>query len=183
MSDDQLELLRFPTGRFTVRPGLTAGERASLIDEVERLPAQIRAAVAGLPPAQLERPYRPGGWTVRQVVHHLPDSHLNAYVRFKKAATEDAPPIMTYDEGAWATLADAVYDEVEPSLVILDGLHQRWTIFMRSLEDTDFQRPYVHPQMGHVPLVSALQLYAWHGRHHLGHIMLGLAASRHLVHR
>jgi hypothetical protein len=172
MSDEQL---RYPVGRFQARPDLTVEERLTLIDEVERLPAQLRAAVGDLAAGQLDRSYRPGGWTVRQVVHHLPDSHMNAYIRFKKAATENEPLVAVYDEVAWAELADAMHYDIEPSLRLLEGLHHRWGLFLRSLRDPDFYRVYLHPELGRVTLGSALQMYAWHGRHHLGHIMLALA--------
>jgi uncharacterized damage-inducible protein DinB len=178
MSDDQLDRLRYPVGRFEGRSDLTSEERLALVEELERLPAQVRAAVSGLDADQLDRPYRAGGWAIRQVVHHLPDSHMNAYIRFKKAATEDEPVIVAYDEAAWAELADAAGDDVEPSLALLDGLHRRWGLFLRSLRDPDFYRVYVHPELGRVTLGTALQLYAWHGRHHLAHIMNALTTLR-----
>jgi hypothetical protein len=178
MSDDQLERMRYPVGRFNALPDLRPEQRLELVEELERLPAQVRAAVSGLDADQLDRPYRAGGWTIRQVVHHLPDSHMNAYIRFKKAATENEPAIVVYDEAAWAELADAAADEVEPSLALLHGLHHRWGMFLRSLRDPDFHRAYVHPELGRVTLGTALQLYAWHGRHHLGHIMSALTTVR-----
>jgi uncharacterized damage-inducible protein DinB len=178
MSDDQLELLRYPVGRFQPRPDPSTGEWLLLLDELERLPAQVRAAVSGLPSEQLERTYRPGGWTVRQVVHHLPDSHMHAYIRCRRAVTEENPAVSPYDEAAWAGLADAMHHDVEPSLAILDGLHQRWTAFLRGLAEQQLQRAYLHSEMGPVTVVRAVQLYAWHGRHHLGHIMNALTSLR-----
>lgn len=168
--DPDLERLRFPVGRFRPRADLDAAARTALIDEIEALPAALRTAVADLPEAGLDTPYRPGGWTVRQVVHHLPDSHVNAYVRFKLAVTESEPTIKPYDEAAWAELADGRGDDLEGSLLLLEALHRRWCRFLRSLGDADFARAFQHPEMGRVPLETSLQLYAWHGRHHLGHV-------------
>jgi hypothetical protein len=167
---DQLETLRFPVGRFRAEPAPTPDELHGFIRAIAALPAEIRSAVAGLDARQLDEPYRPAGWTVRQVVHHLPDSHMNAYVRFKLAVTEFEPTVVTYDEAAWAELADARGDDVETSLLLLTALHSRWTRFLRSLEPEHFERAFVHPDLGRITLAFTLQLYAWHGRHHLAHI-------------
>jgi uncharacterized damage-inducible protein DinB len=170
MSD--VDALRYPVGRFAPREDLSADERAGLIREISELPKRFRAAVESLSDAQLETPYRDGGWTARQVVHHVPDSHLQGYARFKLALTEDLPLIKTYDEAAWAETADSRDAPVEPSLDILDALHQRWVLLLTSLSEEDFDRAFRHPEMGVVSLEKNLQLYAWHGRHHLGHVML-----------
>ncbi len=167
-----LESVRYPIGRAAIREDLTADERAALIGDIAALPGDLRAAVAGLSDARLDTPYRPGGWSVRQVVHHLPDSHANAYIRFKLAATGDEPRVTAYDEAAWAELPDGRGPDVETSLVLLESLHRRWAAFLRSLRDEDFQRAYLHPVDGRVPLETALQHYVWHGRHHLAHIAL-----------
>jgi hypothetical protein len=119
----------------------------------------------------LDTPYRPGGWTARLVVHHLADSHLNSFVRFRLALTEDRPTIKPYDEAAWARLGDMTMD-VAPSLAILDGLHARWVTMLRRLDESDFSRAFLHPEMGEVRLDHALALYSWHSRHHLGHLNL-----------
>lgn len=167
---DQRERLRYPIGRFQPRAALAATERRALIDEIARLPADARAAIAGLSDAQLDTPYRPGGWSVRQLVHHLPDSHLQSYVRFKLAVTEWEPTIKPYDEAAWAELADARGADVAGSLLLLEALHRRWTHFLASLEPAQFERAFRHPELGRVTLATNLQLYAWHGRHHVAHI-------------
>lgn len=180
MSDDELELLRFPIGRFHPKPHATAAERHALLDQLAGLPAQVRAATSGLASDQLEQPYRPGGWTVRQVVHHLADSHMNACIRFRRAVTEEEPTISTYDEVAWALLPDAETGDLEPSLLILDGLHGRWAAMLRALPADALGRAYLHPDMGRVSLDTALQLYVWHGRHHLAHIIAALAGMRRL---
>lgn len=166
----ELEGLRFPVGRFHAREGLDEHERARLIDELAAVPAELRRAVEGLSETQLDTPYRPDGWTVRQVVHHLADSHLNSYLRFKLAATEVAPAIAAYDERAWAELPDARSGALEPSLRLLEGLTVRWVAFLRSLAAEDFGRTFRHPERGEVTLENNLQLYAWHGRHHLAHV-------------
>lgn len=160
--------LRFPIGRWSV-PNDAPAAAARLIDAVERAPAELRAAVDGLTDARLDTPYRDGGWTVRQVVHHVADSHMNAYVRFKKALTEDAPAITAYDEKTWAELADARLP-VAPSLALLDALHLRWVTVLRAMRPDDFARPYRHPEMGDVPLRTALGIYGWHGAHHTAHV-------------
>jgi hypothetical protein len=164
------EVLRYPIGRFRPRPGLSGSGRRALIDDIAALPAAVRTAVSGLTAEQQDTPYRSGGWTVRQVVHHLADSHVNSYVRFKLAVTEDEPEITTYDEAAWAELADAMGEDVEVSLLLLESLHRRWTHFLWSLGPEAFDRAIRHPELGRVTLETNLQLYAWHGRHHLAHI-------------
>lgn len=168
--DQELERLRYPIGRFRARTGLSAAERSALIDEIAAVPGDLREAVAPLSAVQLDTPYRPDGWTVRQVVHHLPDSHMNAYVRFKLAMTEDEPGIKAYDEAAWAELADGRGEDLEVSLALLDALHRRWTAFLRSLDPEAWGRGFRHPELGLVTLEANLQLYAWHGRHHLAHV-------------
>jgi hypothetical protein len=178
MMTDDLEKLRFPIGRFErVNAPLDAATRQSCLDTIEQLPAQLRALVAGRSDAALDTPYRPGGWTVRQVVHHLPDSHMNAYVRIKFAVTETDPPIRAYDEARWAELPEAKSAAVDMSLTLLDGLHRRWIAFLRALPHGDFAKAYMHPEMGRVTLDEAVALYCWHCRHHSAHITLGLNRS------
>jgi hypothetical protein len=162
--------LRYPIGPFKRVRTLTPAERAAAIDQVAQAPANLRAAVRGLGPDQLATPYRPGGWTVRQVVHHLPDSHLNAYTRFKLALTEDQPRIKTYEEARWAELADAKEAKVETSLTLLEALHERWVMLLRSMRPDDFSRQLDHPEQGLINLDFLLAMYAWHGRHHVAHI-------------
>ena len=165
----------YPIGRFRfdVTPPLAMIARRELVEEIAHAPIAFSAVAKDLTDAQLATPYRPGGWTVRQVLHHVPDSHLNAYVRFRKAITEDAPPIVAYQEGRWADLADSKLP-VQVSLDLLAALHTRWVATLRSLPAEAFARTYVHPEMGAVPLDKALALYAWHGRHHLAHVELAL---------
>jgi hypothetical protein len=161
--------LRFPVGKFQRVDTLGGEERKRLIHEVAAAPSNLRMAVAALSDAQLDTPYRPGGWTVRQVAHHVPDSHMNAFVRFKLALTENEPTIKTYEESLWANLADAKLP-VEPSLVLLETLHTRWVALMKSLSDSEWKRKYVHPALGPMNLEQTLALYSWHGRHHAAHI-------------
>ena len=163
--------LRYPIGKPTKEPQLTEDERRGLIDRIEQAPARLRAAVEGLNDEQLDTPYRPGGWTVRQVVHHLPDSHLNCYTRFKLALTEDNPAIKPYDEDRWARLADTRETPIETSLVLLDALHARWVILLKSLTAAQWKRTFHHPEHGSVALDRNLALYAWHGRHHVAHVV------------
>jgi hypothetical protein len=163
--------LRFPVGQFHFdATDATSAARKSWIDEIEALPAQLRAAVEGLTHEQLHTPYRPGGWTVLQVVHHLADSHMNSFVRFKLALTEDTPTIKTYEEARWAELPDTRNWPVESSLELLTHLHRRWVHLLRSLTSAEFERAYQHPESGLIPLSKATALYAWHCRHHLAHL-------------
>jgi uncharacterized damage-inducible protein DinB len=170
MSD--LDALRFPIGPFQPRSGITEEEREGFINDIARFPAEFRAAVEGLSEMQLNSPYREGGWTIRQVVHHVPDSHLQGYVRFKLAMTEDSPSIKTYEQAAWGETEDSRAAPVNLSLDLLDSLHSRWTFFLRSLSKEDLARSYRHPEMGKITLETTVQLYAWHGKHHLGHVKL-----------
>lgn len=162
--------LRYPIGRYQKVETLTIAERHACIADIEQTPANLRAAVAGLTPEQIETPYRPEGWTVRQVAHHLPDSHLNAYIRFKLALTEDEPLIKTYAEERWAELADTRQTPVEISLTLMDALHTRWTILLNALSDDEWRRTFRHPDLGVMRLEQSLALYAWHGKHHVAHI-------------
>jgi hypothetical protein len=162
--------LRYPTGKLSYDDTLTADKRTSLIDRIAATPASLRAAVQGLTATQLDTPYRPGGWSVRQVVHHVPDSHVNAYVRFKLALTEDNPTIKPYHEADWANLADTRLTPVDVSLSLLEAVHQRWVILLKSMAEADFARPLVHPENGPMTLDRLVQLYAWHGGHHVAHV-------------
>ena len=162
--------LRYPVGKFSFDGTLSDSQRQSLIDEIAATPEKLRAAVAGMDDDQLNTEYRPEGWTVRQVVHHVPESHLNSYTRFKLAITEDEPVIKPYFEDRWANLDDARTAPVELSLDLLDALHKRWVWFLRSLKPADFQRTFRHPELGLVSLDKNVVLYAWHGRHHVAHI-------------
>ena len=163
--------LRYPVGRFsTPTAPLGSEERARFIEAIAVTPARLTAAVAGLDESQLDTPYRPDGWTVRQVVHHLADSHINAFTRFKLALTESAPTIKPYDEAAWARLPDADGPPHTLSLALLEGLHARWVTLLRSMDDSDFRRTLVHPERGSLDLDFMLALYAWHGEHHVAHV-------------
>ena len=162
--------VRYPVGKFQMEKPVTDALRQKWIAEIAEAPARLRAAVEGLSPQQLDTPYRDAGWTVRQVVHHVPDSHLNAYTRFKLALTEDQPTIKPYDEKRWSELDDARTAPPEISLALLDSLHRRWVLVLRSMQPADFARTFKHPEMGVLDLDTLLALYAWHGRHHVGHI-------------
>jgi hypothetical protein len=164
------EKLRFPIGRFVVPETITPEMRARYIEEIAAAPAAMRAAVKGLSEAQLDTPYRPGGWTIRQVVHHVPDSHLNAYVRMKLALTEDEPTITPYKEARWAELPDSRGVPVETSLALYESVQSRWVYIMRSMTDAQWKRAYIHPEQGRYPLERQAALYAWHGKHHVAHI-------------
>lgn len=163
------EDLRYPVGRFRPPAESTPALREAQIETLRLLPERLRSAVAGLSDAQLDTPYRDGGWTVRQVVHHFADSHANSYVRFKLALTEDWPTIKTYDEAAWARTPD-MKQAIEPSLVFVTGLHQRLVAVLESMTDADFQRGFNHPERGRMTLATNLALYEWHSRHHTAHI-------------
>jgi uncharacterized damage-inducible protein DinB len=162
--------LRYPIGRFDMETNPTDDERRLLIDEIALTPSRLRAAISTLSDEQLDTPYRPGGWSVRQVVHHVPDSHLNSYVRCKLALTEEEPTIRPYLEDRWAMLEDSRITPLEVSLDLLDALHERWVVLLRSLAPEDFQRTFRHPDLGFVSLNKNVALYAWHGRHHVAHI-------------
>ncbi len=177
MTDGELEHLRYPTGRFEPPAEISQSQRELWIAELEALPSRLREATERLSDEQLDNPYRPGGWTVRQVVHHLPDSHLNSYTRFRLALTEDAPTIRTYHEELWAELPDARRGPIATSLALLEALHTRWTALLKSLTDEQFARTFVHPEWGGTRLDVALGQYAWHGRHHLAQIE-GLRSRR-----
>lgn len=165
MDDD----LRYPIGRFQPPSASTADSRAVHIDMLRELPDCLSEAVNGLDDAQLDMAYREGGWTVRQVVHHVADSHLNSYVRFKLALTESEPVIKPYDEGAWARLPDSQMP-VDISLTLIWALHARWVALLESMTEKDFQKKFSHPERGVQDLATALALYDWHGRHHTAHI-------------
>lgn len=161
---------RYPVGEFKRKERLEDSDRSQLIQHIAEAPSKLRDAVRGLSDKQIDTPYRDGSWTVRQVVHHLPDSHLNAYVRFKLALTEDHPTIKPYDQKLWAELVDARLAPIEPSLMLLESLHKRWVMFLQSLKPSDFARTLNHPESGVQTLDGVLQLYAWHSRHHVAQI-------------
>lgn len=166
MSDD----LRYPIGRFRPPSHVTAAERAHAIERIASAPRLLREAVSDLDDRQLDTPYRPGGWTVRQVVHHVPDSHMNAYVRTCLALTETEPTIRPYDEGAWAELRFARTGPIDVSLVLLAAVHDRWVPLLRDMNAPDFERPLFHPDNGRMTIDTLVALYAWHGQHHAAHI-------------
>ncbi len=167
MSDTDLA---YPIGRFQAPGVFTASLRDEFVAQIEAAPSALRHAVEGLDDRQLDTPYRPGGWSVRQVVHHLPDSHVNAYVRFKLALTEDEPAIRTYEEALWAQLPEAIGGPVHYSLDLIEALHARWLACIRALAAASFERTFRHPVLGAMSLDHQLALYAWHGRHHVAHI-------------
>ncbi|MBM3814348.1 MAG: putative metal-dependent hydrolase [Acidimicrobiia bacterium] len=167
-----MEDLRYPAGKFTPPAASTAADRNAQIEGIAGAPAGFRQAIQELPEGGLDKPYRPGGWTARQVVHHVADSHMNSYVRFRLALTEETPTIKPYEESRWAELEDARSAPAEISLQLLDALHDRWVRLLRSLSDRDFQRKLRHPEMGEITLEYMLALYDWHCRHHTAHIRL-----------
>ncbi|HUB29495.1 MAG TPA: bacillithiol transferase BstA [Terracidiphilus sp.] len=164
-----LDALRYPIGKFSPPASSTPSARTAQIQTLQELPQRVRAAVSRLDDAQLNTRYREGGWTVRQLVHHIADSHANSYVRFKLALTEDWPTIKAYDEAAWAELADS-REPVEASLVFLTGLHERWVALLQSMKEADFQKGFNHPERGKMTLATNLAIYDWHSRHHTAHI-------------
>ncbi|MBZ0268460.1 putative metal-dependent hydrolase [bacterium] len=164
------EDLRYPIGPFAAPAVVSPAQVDAWIDEIARLPSALRAAVEGLSPEQLETPYRPGGWNAREVVHHVVDSHLNSFVRFKWTLTEERPTIKPYFEDRWATLPDYIGTPIAISLQLLDALHARWVCLLRGLGASDLQREFLHPEQGAVRLDVNIGIYAWHGRHHLAHI-------------
>lgn len=161
---------RYPVGKFAPKDRLTPDERAVLIRQIEEMPECLVQALAGLSEGQLNTPYRDGGWTVRQVVHHLADSHINAYIRFRLAVTEDNPTVKPYNEKRWSELVDSRTAPIDLSLSIIEGLHTRWVMMLESFTQADFERRVQHPENGPMDVDRLLQLYAWHGRHHVAHI-------------
>ena len=161
---------RYPIGKFSFDGTLAPDQKKQYLNDIEQTPARLRAAVSGLSDQQLNTPYREGGWTVRQVAHHVPDSHMNAYIRFKLALTEDEPTIRTYMEDRWAELPESKLAPIEVSLALLDSLHQRWTMVLRNISDADWKKTFRHPDLGLVSLEKNLALYSWHGRHHVAHV-------------
>lgn len=168
---------RYPVGEFEADPTVTPDKRRQWIATLGALPEEMRRALASLSPSGLDTPYREGGWTARQVVHHVADSHLNAYLRFKLALTEDTPAIKTYEEQLWAELPDARQIDPAPSLTILDGVHHRLTILLESLTPEQFARRAHHPSWGPITVDWLLQMYAWHSRHHVAHVRLAAEAA------
>jgi hypothetical protein len=170
MATSEDEKLKYPVGRYQSPTSISPAQRIAWIEQMAHLPTSLGRAVAGLKDLQLDTPYRPGGWTVRQVVHHLPDSHLNSYTRFRLALTENSPLIKPYEEAAWAELTDARTAPIEPSLKLLEGLHGRFVLLLNSLSAKDFARTFRHPELGEKKLDWTLGLYAWHSLHHVAHI-------------
>lgn len=161
---------RYPIGKYERPAEVTPAMRAGAILEIASTPQRVRAAVKGLNDAQLDTPYREGGWTVRQVVHHLADSHMNAYIRWRLALTESEPTIKPYEESAWARLEDAAHAPIEVSLRLLEALHERWVRLLHSVKAEEFARTFRHPEHGVRTLDWMLFSYAWHGKHHTAHI-------------
>jgi uncharacterized damage-inducible protein DinB len=161
---------RYPIGKFSFDGPLTAEQKQQYLNDIEQTPARLRTAVRGLSDEQLNTPYRDGGWTVRQLAHHVPDSHMNAYIRFKLALTEDEPTIRPYMEDRWAELPESKQAPIDVSLALLDSLHQRWTLVLGNISDADWKRTFRHPELGTLSLEKNLALYAWHGRHHVAHV-------------
>jgi len=164
---------RYPIGKFQRPAAIAPADRARWIETIAAAPARMREAAAALTELELDTPYREGGWTARQVIHHVPESHMNAYIRFKLALTETDPVIKPYDEAAWARLNDVAVTPIEASLALLEALHRRWVVLMQGMPEADWKRGYIHPEaQDHavIPLEEVLALYAWHSDHHLGHV-------------
>ncbi len=170
MEKDPLYRLKYPIGEFDFAGEITRAVVNGWIDEIEQLPGKLRAVVSKLSDEQLDTPYRSGGWTLRQVVHHIGDSHLNSYIRFKWTLTEDTPTIKAYYEDRWAELPDYQRVPVAVSLDFIEALHRKWVILLRELSDADLQRAFIHPESGATLLGKNIGIYAWHGNHHLAHI-------------
>jgi hypothetical protein len=162
--------LSYPIGKFDFHQTVSPEQVPGLVEQIAATPANLRAAVAGLSETQLDTPYRPGGWTVRQTVHHLADSHMNSFLRFRLALTEDEPAIKGYDQAAWGELPDSRTAPIESSLQLIEALHLRWVYQLRSMTPEDFARGFKHSELGVVRLNLITALYAWHGRHHCAHI-------------
>ncbi|MEQ9286797.1 MAG: bacillithiol transferase BstA [Cyclobacteriaceae bacterium] len=171
MEQQELDQLRYPIGKFSRPEKVTTENVAAYIQKIEELPDKLIHTVFGWMEEQLDTPYRPEGWTVRQVVHHLADSHMNSYIRFKWALTEDSPTIKAYDEKLWAEQRDAKKGPIEVSLKLLEALHARWASVLKNLNDADLMRTFTHPETGkQISLGTNIALYAWHCEHHLTHI-------------
>ena len=166
-----MEDLRYPVGRFDRHAPLPAGGRHALINSLATVPARLEDALSSLTDNQLDTPYREGGWTVRQVTHHLPESHMNAYIRMKWGLTEDVPTIKTYHEERWAELPDGRTAPIAASVELLTAIHRRWVIMLESMEDKDYLRAIRHPELGEMDLLTLLKMYEWHGRHHIAHVL------------
>lgn len=164
------EELRYPIGRFSAPASSMPGIRLANIHTLKMLPQRLRQAIDGLSEEQLDTPYREGGWTVRQVVHHIADSHANAFIRFKLSLTEEWPSIKPYDQAAWAELVDSKTQPLESSLAIIDGLHARWAVLLEAMDGEDYHKGFEHPEHGRLTLAKALAMYDWHSRHHVAHI-------------
>jgi len=166
-----IEALQYPIGKFDMPDVVDEAQIKAWVEDIDALPNQIKAATEGLTREDLDQPYRPGGWTLRQVIHHLPDSHMNAYIRFKLAITEEVPVIRPYEEQLWAETDEAKYGNIKMSVDLLTSLHHRWVIFLSTLKPEDYRRKYIHPAVGkELTLAYMLGSYAWHGKHHLAHI-------------
>ena len=175
MTEMDIETLKYPAGRYTKPDAITDLQIKDWIKEIEELPGQIRQAVAGLTPEQLSLHYRPGGWTIRQVVHHIADSHMNSFIRFKLTLTEDKPTIKPYLQIEWSELPDGSEADVNFSLQLLEGLQKRWVVLLKNMTPEQFKRSYIHPERSAIQTLEGnLCLYAWHGRHHLAHIRQAL---------
>ena len=168
-----IDKLRFPVGRYVSPETISDIQLQNWINEIEQLPSLLRRATVNLPETVLNTPYRPQGWTLRQVIHHLADSHMNAYIRFKLAVTEENPTVRPYFEDRWAECSDSKDSEIELSLNLLDALHKRWVLFLRSLSQEDWNKTFYHPaNKVTMALKEVAGLYAWHGNHHLNHILI-----------
>jgi uncharacterized damage-inducible protein DinB len=161
----------YPSGKFQYKGVADAAQREEFIATLANIPSELKKAVQGLSEEQLDTPYREGGWTLRQVVHHIADSSVNGYIRFKLAATEENPTIRPYNENRWSELPDAHYADIVPSIILTEALYKRWILFLRNLTEADFARTFMHPESGTNTLDKTLALYVWHGQHHLAHIV------------
>jgi uncharacterized damage-inducible protein DinB len=171
--------MKYPIGPFTSPDEITSEMIQNWIEDIETFPKLLRDSVQNLTEKQLNTPYREGGWTVRQVVHHCADSHMNSFIRFKLALTEDNPTIKGYKEAAWAEMPDCLQVPLEPSLKLLGGVHERWTVLLKSLSTDDLKKTFFHPERQRsIPLDQTIALYAWHGKHHLGHVKIGAELGR-----
>jgi uncharacterized damage-inducible protein DinB len=166
-----MEDLKYPIGKFQFPGNYTSEQRKELIQEIALVPQKLKEAIEGFTDKQFQMQYRPGGWTAKQVVNHLADSHMNGYIRFKLALTEDSPTIKLYEQDKWVRLADTLESPINSSVVLIEALHTKWVNLLNSLTEADFQKIIIHPENGVMPLARLLGLYAWHGKHHVAHIV------------